>query len=88
MSSIEISVKQNDRDLKFRKTISAVQSTLDVFESVCAEVRAVLRDLEVSEFEVVGGGASRAVDAEHFAEDVSFNKSCASRAHQARRRLR
>ena len=62
MSSIEISVKQSDRDLKLRKTISAVQSTLEVFESVCAEVRAVLRDLEVSEIELVDGGASRAVD--------------------------
>ena len=83
MSYLEISVKQSDRDLKVRNIISAGQSTLDVFESVCAEVRAMWHDLEASEFEVVDGGASRPVDAEHYAEDVS--NSSATDAHSTSR---
>ena len=40
----------------------------------------MLRDLEASEFEVVGGGASRPVDSEHYAEDVSNSSATDARS--------
>ena len=79
MSYIEISVKHNDSDLTFRKTISAEQSTLQVFDSMCAEVRGKLRELEASEFEVLGGGASTSVDAKHYVEGVSTSSATDAR---------
>jgi hypothetical protein len=70
MSYIEISVKHNDRDWTFRKTISTEQSALHVFESLCAEVRGMLREPAASEFEVISNGASTSIDAEHYAEGI------------------
>ena len=70
MSYIEISVKHSDSDWTFRRAISTEQSALQVFESMCAEVRGMLRELEASEFGVLGGEASTSVDAEHYAEGV------------------
>ena len=66
--------------MKLRNIISAGQSTLDVFESACAEARAMLHDLKASEFEVVDVGASRPVDAEHYPEDVLNSSATEARS--------
>jgi len=83
MSYIEVTVKVSNSELKSRKDISVGQSGLDVFETVCAEVRATLRALETSDFEVVGGSDSTPVDGEHYAEEVST--SSATDAHATSR---
>jgi hypothetical protein len=75
MSYIEISVKHNDSDWTFRKRISTEQSALHVFESLCAEVRGVLREPAASEFEVISNGASTSIDAEPYAEGISTSSA-------------
>ena len=70
MSYIEISVKHNDSDWTFRRAISTEQSALQVFESMCAEVRGMLHEPAASEFEVISSGTSTSVDAEHYAEGI------------------
>ena len=63
-------MKQSDNVWTLRKTISTEQSALQVFESMCAEVRGMLHEPAASEFEVISSGASTSVDAEHYAEGV------------------
>ena len=75
MSYIEISVKRNDGVWTFQKKISTEQSALEIFESMCVEVRSVLREPAVSEpaaseFEVISSVASTSIDAEHYAEGI------------------
>jgi hypothetical protein len=75
MSNIEISVKRNDGAWTFQKAISTEQSALEIFESMCVEVRRVLREPAVSEpaaseFEVISSVASTSADAEHYAEEI------------------
>jgi hypothetical protein len=75
MSYIEISVKRNDGAWSFQKTISTEQSALEIFESMCVEVRSVLREPAVSEpaaseFEVISSVASTSDDIEHYAEEI------------------
>jgi hypothetical protein len=70
MSYIEISVKHNDSDWSFRRTISTEQSALQVFESMCVDVRGVLHEPAASEFEVISSVASTSIDAEHYAEGI------------------
>jgi hypothetical protein len=70
MSYIEISVKLNDSDWSFRRTISTEQSALQVFESMCVGVRGVLHEPAASEFEVISNVASTSIDAEHYAEGI------------------
>ena len=70
MSYIEISVKHNDSDWTCRKTISTEQSALQVFESMCAEVRGMLHEPAASECKVISSGASTSIDAEHYAEGI------------------
>ena len=75
MSYIEISVKRNDGAWTFQKAISTEQSALEIFESMCVEVRRVLREPAVSEpaaseFEVISSVASTSIDAEHYAEGI------------------
>ena len=70
MSYIEISVKHHDSDWTFRRAISTEHSTLQVFESMCAEVRGMLHEPAASEFEVISTGTSASVDAEHYADRI------------------
>jgi len=75
MSYIEISVKRDDGVWTFQKKISTEQSALEIFESMCVEVRRVLREPAVSEpaaseFEVISSVASTSIDAEHYAEGI------------------
>ena len=96
MSNIEISVKRNDGAWTFQRAISTEQSALEIFESMCVEVRRVLREPAVSEpaaseFEVISSVASTSIDAEHYAV-VGYRcmsvESCAITTHHVRRRLR
>ena len=70
MSYIEISVKRNDGAWTFQKTISTEQSALEIFESMCVDVRSVLREPAASEFEVISSVASTSPDTEHYAEGI------------------
>ena len=75
MSYIEISVKRNDGVWTYQKKISTEQSALEIFESMCVEVRSVLREPAVSEpaaseFEVISSVASTSADTEHYAEGI------------------
>ena len=70
MSYIEISVKRNDSAWTFQKTISTEQSALEIFESMCVDVRSVLREPAASEFEVISSVASTSPDTEHYAEGI------------------
>jgi hypothetical protein len=75
MSYIEISVKRNDGAWTFQKTISTEQSALEIFESMCVEVRRALREPAVSEpaaseFEVISSVASTSAGTEHYAEGI------------------
>ena len=75
MSYIEISVKRNDGVWTYQKKISTEQSALEIFESMCVEVRRMLREPAVSEpaaseFEVISSVASTSADAEHYAEEI------------------
>ena len=70
MSYIEICAKHNDGDWTFRRTISTEQSALQVFESMCVDVRGVLHEPAASEFEVISDVASTSIDAEHYAEGI------------------
>jgi hypothetical protein len=75
MSYIEISVKRNDSAWTFQKTISTEQSALEIFESMCVDVRSVLREPAASEpaaseFEVISSVASTSIYAEHYAEGI------------------
>ena len=70
MSYIEISVKHNDSAWTFQKTISTEQSALEIFESMCVDVRSVLREPAASEFEVISSVASTSPDTEHYAEGI------------------
>ena len=75
MSNIEISVKRNDGAWTFQRAISTEQSALEIFESMCVEVRRVLREPAVSEpaaseFEVISSVASTSAGAEHYAEGI------------------
>ena len=75
MSYIEISVKRNDNVWTFRRTISTEQSALQVFESMCPEVRGMLHEPAASEFEVISSGASTSIDAEHYAEGIATSSA-------------
>lgn len=79
MSYIEISVKHHDSDWTFRRAISTEQSALQVFESMCAEVRGMLHEPAASEFEVISSGASTSIDAEHYAEGIITSSATAAR---------
>ena len=79
MSYIEISVKQNGNVWTFRQTISTEQSALQLFESMCLEVRGMLREPAASEFEVISSGASTSIDAEHYAEGIITSSATAAR---------
>jgi hypothetical protein len=75
MSNIEISVKRNDGAWTFQRAISTEQSALEIFESMCVEVRRVLREPAVSEpaaseFEVISSEASTSAGTEHYAEGI------------------
>ena len=70
MSNIEISVKRNDGAWTFQRAISTEQSALEIFESMCVDVRGVLHEPAASEFEVISSVASTSADAEHYAEEI------------------
>jgi hypothetical protein len=75
MSYIEISVNRNDNVWTFRRTISTELSALQVFESMCPEVRGVLHEAAASEFEVISSVASTSIDAEHYAEGIATSSA-------------
>ena len=75
MSYIEISVKRDEGVWTFQRKISTEQSAFEIFESMCVEVRSVLREPAVSEpaaseFEVISSVASTSAGTEHYAEGI------------------